>query len=135
MVGAKAGEERTIKVTFPEDYPVDTLKGKAADFAHEDRRSRERRKSLRSTTNSRQTLGAENLEKLREMISEQMAREYAQVSRMKLKRVLLDQLNEKHDFELPPSLVDAEFDGIWEQVTRRMEQARQDLRGRYQDRG
>ena len=69
------------------------------------------------------TLGAEDLENLKKLVSEQMEREYAQVSRLKLKRQLLDKLNEAHDFELPPSLVDAEFDGIWAQVTQQMEQA------------
>ncbi len=121
LMGAKAGEERTVNVTFPDDYPVDTLKGKPAVFAA---KVTEVGLPKEAEINDAfaETLGAENLEKLREMVSEQMAREYEQVSRMKLKRVLLDQLNEKHDFELPPSLVDGEFEGIWTQVTQRMEQ-------------
>lgn len=121
LAGAKAGEERTINVTFPEDYPVDTLKGKAAIF---ESKIKEVGLPTEPEINDEfaTTLGAESVEKLREMVSEQMGREYAQVSRMKLKRVLLDELNEKHDFELPPSLVDAEFEGIWTQVTQRLEQ-------------
>lgn len=121
LMGAKAGEERTVNVTFPDDYPVDTLKGKPAVFAA---KVTEVGLPKEAEINDAfaETLGAENLEKLREMVSEQMAREYEQVSRMKLKRVLLDQLNEKHDFELPPSLVDGEFEAIWGQVTQRLEQ-------------
>lgn len=121
LVGAKAGDERTISVTFPETYPVETLKGKPAEFATKVIEvSAPKEPEINDAF--AESLGAENLVKLRELVSEQMAREYAQVSRMKLKRVLLDQLNEKHDFELPPSLVDAEFEGIWQQVTRRMAQ-------------
>lgn len=121
LVGGKAGDERTINVTFPEDYPVDTLKGKAAVFESKIQEVG-LPKDAEINDEFATTLGAENLEKLREMVSEQMVREYAQVSRMKLKRELLDQLNDKHDFELPPSLVDSEFEGIWTQVTQRMEQ-------------
>jgi trigger factor len=69
------------------------------------------------------SLGAESLENLREMISGQIGREYEQVSRMKLKRQLLDLLDEKHSFELPPSLVDTEFESVWNQVTEDMERS------------
>ncbi len=119
--GAKSGEQRVVNVTFPEDYPVDTLKGKEAVF---DVVAKEVAKPKEPEIDDEfaKTLGADSLEKLREMVSEQMEREYAQVSRMKLKRALLDELNERHDFDLPPSLVDAEFDGIWNQVTQRMQQ-------------
>ncbi len=122
LKGAKAGEERTVNVTFPEEYPVDTLKSKAAEFAVTVKEVGKPQKPEIDDEFAK-TLGADDLAKLREMISEQMAREYEQVSRMKLKRALLDVLNERHDFELPPTLVDSEFDGIWGQVTRRMEQA------------
>lgn len=120
LIGAKAGEERDVNVTFPEDYPVDTLKGKPAAFATKIIEV-SKPKAPEINDEFAQTLGAEDVAKLREMVSEQIGREYSQVSRMKVKRALLDQLNEKHDFELPPSLVDSEFDGIWQQVTARME--------------
>jgi trigger factor len=121
LIGAKAGEAREVNVTFPEEYSVDTLKGKAAVFATKIVEVSVP-KEPEIDDEFAKTLGAEDLTKLREMVSEQMAREYEQVSRMKLKRVLLDQLNEKHDFELPPSLVESEFEGVWTQVTQRMEQ-------------
>ncbi|MFT7576197.1 MAG: trigger factor [Alphaproteobacteria bacterium] len=121
LMGAKAGEDRTLNVTFPEDYQVETLKGKAAVFAAKVTEVATP-KEPEINDEFAVTLGAENLEKLREMVSEQMVREYEQVSRMKMKRVLLDLLNEKHDFELPPTLVESEFEGIWSQVTQRLEQ-------------
>jgi trigger factor len=61
-------------------------------------------------------LGVENLEKLRELLKGNLEREYAGASRFKLKRALLDQLDTKHDFPLPPKMVEAEFSAIWQQV-------------------
>ncbi len=122
MVGAKSGEERKVEATFPDAYPVEDLKGKTAEF---DVTVKEvaAPKVPEIDDEFAKTLGAEDLENLEKLVSEQMEREYAQVSRLKLKRQLLDKLNEAHDFELPPSLVDAEFEGIWAQVTQQMEQA------------
>ena len=70
------------------------------------------------------SLGADDLTKLREMVAAQIKREYDQVSRNKLKRELLDALDKAHEFPLPPSLVEAEFNTVWEQVTRQLEQAK-----------
>jgi trigger factor len=142
LVGAKTGEERKVEATFPEAYPVDDLKGKTAEF---DVTVKEvaSPKVPEIDDEFAKTLGAEDLENLKKMVSEQMEREYAQVSRMKLKRQLLDKLNDAHTFELPPSLVDAEFEAIWAQVTQQMEQAgrtfededksEEELRQQYRD--
>lgn len=122
LVGAKAGEERVVNVTFPEDYPVDTLKGKPAVFDVVVKEVAEP-KTPEIDDEFAKSLGAESLENLREMISGQIGREYEQVSRMKLNRQLLDLLDEKHAFELPPSLVDTEFESVWNQVTEDMERS------------
>ena len=123
LKGAKAGEDKTISVTFPDTYPVATLKSKAATF---DVKVKEVAKPIKPAIDDElaKSLGAENLTQLREMITGQLQREYEQVSRQKLKRALLDELDKAHEFQLPPSLVDAEFDGIWQQVTRGLEQAK-----------
>lgn len=116
LKGAKTGEQRTVTTAFPEDYPVDTLKSKEAVF---DVTVKEVANPGEAEVNDdlAVALGAENLEKLRELVSNQIASEYEQISRAKLKRTLLDVLDKKHSFELPPSLVDAEFDGIWKELT------------------
>ena len=62
------------------------------------------------------TLGLELLAKLRDAVKERIAREHAAASRQKLKRALLDQLDERHKFEPPPSLVEQEFDNVWSQI-------------------
>lgn len=122
LVGVKAGEERVVNVTFPDEYPVDTLKGKPATF---DVVVKEVAEPKEPTIDDEfaKSLGAESLANLRELISAQIGREYEQVSRMKIKRQLLDLLDEKHAFELPASLVDSEFETVWNQVTQDMERA------------
>lgn len=122
LKGAKTGEERTVVTPFPEDYPVDTLKGREASFAVTVKEVAVP-KDPTIDDEFAKTLGVESLEVLRDMISQQIGREYEQVSRMKLKRELLDKLDQAHSFELPPSLVQSEFDTIWGQLTSEMERS------------
>jgi len=121
LTGAKTDEERKVTVTFPEDYPVDTLKGREAVF---DVTVREVAVPKEVTIDDAfaESLGVENVDKLREAVSAQIASEYEKYTRARLKRALLDKLDEAHDFELPPSLVETEFDGMWEQLTKQLEQ-------------
>ncbi len=122
LKGAKAGDERTVTATFPAEYPEKSLAGKEATF---DVKVKEVGAPKRPAIDDEfaKTLGAENLANLRELVTEQIKREYAQASRNKLKRALLDELEKRHDFALPPSLVDREFEGIWRQVTEGLKQA------------
>jgi len=122
LTGAKAGEERTIEATFPDDYSVETLKGKKATF---DVKFKEVGAPVRPAIDDAfaKTLGAESVSKLRGLVGEQIKREYDNVARMKLKRQMLAQLEKAHNFELPPTLVDNEFDSIWRQLTEGMQQA------------
>lgn len=128
LKGAKAGEQKTVTTTFPEEYPVDTLKGKEAVF---DVTVKEVAKPSEAAVNDAlaESLGVENLEKLKELVTAQIKNEYDQVSRAKLKRTLLDLLDEKHDFELPPSLVQAEFDSIWNELTETMKKEERTFEG------
>lgn len=122
LVGAKAGEERLVKVIFPDDYHAKELAGKPAEF---DTKVVEVAKPVKPELNDElaKSLGAENLGKLREMVKAQISDEYAQVSRNKLKRDLLDELEKAHGFELPPTLVESEFEAIWKQVCEGLEKA------------
>lgn len=115
LIGVKAGDQRTITATFPADYPMPTLAGKDALF---DVNVKSVSKSATPEINEEFAagLGAENLEKLKEMVSTQIQREYDQASRMKMKREVLDALDSGEAFELPASLVDFEFDNIWKQL-------------------
>jgi trigger factor len=122
MVGLKAGDEKTLEVTFPEDYQAENLAGKAATFdvtVHEVGAPEDPVIDEAFATN----LGLESLEKLKEAVKSQLENEFGQKTRMKVKRQLLDALDEAYDFDLPPSLVDQEFEGVWKQVTDDLERA------------
>lgn len=114
--GAKKGDSRDVPATFPAEYPVAELAGKEAVFAIT---VKEVEKPVKTEINEEfaKSLGAEGVDNLKELISAQIKRELDQASRMKLKRELLDALETAHSFELPPSLVDREFEAVWKQVT------------------
>ena len=122
MLGAKAGEERVVTARFPDEYPSETLAGKEATF---DVKVKEVAKANEPAIDDKlaETLGVESLDKLRELVGAQLKGELDQAARLKLKRELLDALDKAHDFALPTSLVDREFDSIWRQLTRSLEQA------------
>ncbi len=115
LVGAKSGEERTLKVTFPEDYPVAELKGKAAEFETKINKVRQPKEGAPDDAWATE-LGFEGLAALKEALKQRIESEHAQQSRSKAKRALFDQLDKAHDFELPPRMVEAEFNQIWRQI-------------------
>ena len=115
LVGAKAGDELTVNVTFPDDYQVDTLKGKAAAFAVEVKEIRAPKAAVADDALA-ERLGLADLEALKTALRENLDRQFVSASRFKLKRALLDVLDKAHDIPLPARMVQAEFDGIWAQV-------------------
>lgn len=115
LVGAKPGDDVTVKVQFPEGYQAANLAGKDAEFAvkvHEVRAPVE----AEPDDALAQRLGLSDLATLRETVTKNLEQGYANQSRFKLKRALLDELDKGHDFPLPPRMVEAEFAGIWQQV-------------------
>jgi trigger factor len=119
---AKAGEERAVSAKFPDAYPQKDLAGKDAVF---DVKVKEVARPIRPELNDdfAKTLGAESLDKLKELVSSKIASEYASITRMRLKQQILDALDKAHDFPLPETLVSNEFEGIWKQLTQSLEQA------------
>jgi trigger factor len=115
LTGAKVGEEKTIEVTFPEDYQAKHLAGKAATFDVTV-------KAIKAEAETKiddefaTRIGIESLDKLKELLRSNLNQQYAGAARFKLKRALLDELDKAHDFPLPPKMVEAEFEGIWQQV-------------------
>lgn len=124
LIGAKAGESPSVTVTFPEDYSAETLAGKEAVFEVDVKEIREMQDTVIDDEFAK-TLGQESLEDLRKSIGERLEQDYASLSRERLKRELLDVLEKEHEFEVPPGMVDAEFDSIWAQVeeTRKQQDA------------
>ncbi len=123
LVGMKAGEERTIQVTFPEDYQAKNLAGQDADFAIKVKEVAAPGEAP-ADEDFAKSLGVESFEKLEEAVKSQLQRELDNATKTRLKRLLLDALNERHSFELPPSLTEAEFEGVWRNVTRSLEQSK-----------
>jgi trigger factor len=115
MEGMVPGETKTITVNFPEDYGAKDLAGKQAEFEIT-AKSLAVAKIAEIDDEFAKTLGVESLEDLKKTVNEQISREYAQMTRLKLKRALLDALSERANFEAPQSLVEAEFAEIWRQV-------------------
>ncbi|MFZ5728722.1 trigger factor [Phenylobacterium sp.] len=115
LVGAKPDSDVVVKVTFPEDYQAAHLAGKEAEF---DVKVKEVAAPVETEADDAfaEKLGIESLDKLKELLRENIEQQYAGASRFKLKRALLDALDAKHDFPLPPKMVEAEFGAIWTQV-------------------
>jgi trigger factor len=121
LVGLKAGDSKSFDVKFPADYRATPLAGKDATFAVTVK-SVEAPGQVTVDDAFAKTLGVESLAKLKDAIKERIAREHALMTRQKLKRALLDQLDERHKFEPPPSLVEQEFGNVWSQVENDLKQ-------------
>jgi trigger factor len=115
VVGVKAGDERQISVTFPEDYGSKELAGQQATF---DLTIKAVKTAAESAIDEdlAKALGIESLDQLRGLLRGQIEQEHNQLTRTFMKRKLLDQLADGHDFEVPPSMVEAEFNQIWQQL-------------------
>ena len=115
LVGAKAGDSREVKVTFPDDYPVENLKGKDAIFAVAV-------KGVKTAGETKlddefaKTLGLTDLEQLKGLIRDQQTQELNGLTRTHMKRQLLDHLAARHDFPVPLTMVDAEYQNIIAQL-------------------
>jgi len=115
LIGVTAGEQRTVNVTFPQIYPAAHLAGKNAEF-DVTVKSVETPQAVTLDDEFAKSLGLESLAKLREMVKERLTREHAGMSRQKVKRKLLDELDAKHKFTAPPTLVDDEFTNVWKTI-------------------
>ena len=115
LVGAKAGTERTVEVTFPDDYPAENLKGKPAHFAIKVIEVKVAGES-KVDEEFAKSLGLSGLDQLKGLIKDQLQQELSGLTRTHMKRRLLDQLAERHDFPVPPSMVEAEYNNIMAQL-------------------
>lgn len=120
LIGIVAGENRTLKVTFPQHYMNQELAGKAAEFVVT-AKSVETPGTVTADDAFAKSLGLESVAKLREAVRETIAREHTAMSRQKLKRALLDELDKLHKFEPPPTLVEEEFERVWKSVLSELE--------------
>jgi len=122
LSGAKAGEQVEVKVRFPDEYASEELAGKDALF---DVNVKELRKAIPAVIDDElaKRVGAEDLNSLKTSFREEHEREFIKLARMRMKRSLMDQLEKNHHFEVPQTMVDREFNGIWEQFEQHRKQA------------
>lgn len=115
LVGVKTGQEKTITVTFPEEYQAAHLAGKEATF---DVTVKAVKVETETTLDEdfAKSLGLDSLDKLREIMKAQLEQQTAGLTRTQMKRALLDQLAAGHSFEVPGTMVEAEFAQIWQQL-------------------
>lgn len=130
LVGASAGDKRTVEATFPEEYPREDLVGKTATFDVDVKEIRVP-KAIEVNDDFAKSLGLDTLDALRDAMRERLQQEYEQASRFRMKRQLLDLLAEQHHFEVPPGMVDQEFETIWHQLEHEME----DRKTTFEDEG
>jgi trigger factor len=121
LTGIAAGEQRVVKVTFPQTYPAAHLAGKDAEF-DVTAKSIEAPKDVTIDDEFAKSLGLESLDKLKEAVKDRLAREHDTQSRMKLKRDLFDALDEMHRFEVPAGLFEQEFQNLWQTAQNDMKQ-------------
>jgi trigger factor len=115
LIGAKAGDSREVKVTFPTEYHAPEMAGKDATFAVTVKEVKAP-EDAKIDDELAKKLGLDDLATLKDRVKEQLASDYKNASRMHLKRRVLDALDNAHDFPLPPAMVEHEFNNIWAQV-------------------
>jgi trigger factor len=140
VVGMKVGETREVRVTFPSDYNNTDLAGREAVFQVTLQEIRAKKEQEIDDALA-ERVGAENVEDLRNKARESLQGQYDQAARTQVKRKLLDVLADNHSFDLPPSMVESEFEQIWQQIQQDREQGRldaedsqksdEDLKGEY----
>ena len=122
LIGAKVGDRVEVKITFPEDYHATDLAGEEAIFdvdVHEIREPSE----TKIDEEFAKSLGMEDIKALRKAVRDQLQKEYDGQSRLKMKKALLDILDENHEFEVPEGMVKMELEQIKRQITMEKQQA------------
>jgi trigger factor len=115
LVGTKPGDHRTVTVTFPENYGAAEFQGKEAVFEVDVKEIREPAPAVIDDEFAKK-FGADDLAALKQMIKDRIGQDYAGISRSRVKRTLLDKLAESHSFDVPPGMVDIEFETIWNRL-------------------
>jgi trigger factor len=120
LVGIGAGETRTLKVSFPKNYASEKLAGQPAEF-ETTATAIEAPGETKIDDEFAKSLGLESLDKLKEAARERLVAEFAGATRQRVKRALLDRLDDSHKFEAPPSLIEEEFNLMWNSIKAEME--------------
>jgi trigger factor len=120
LIGIGVGETRTLKVSFPKNYASEKLAGQPAEF-ETTATAIEAPGETKIDDEFAKTLGMESLDKLKQAARDRLAAEFTGATRQRVKRALLDRLDEAHKFEAPPSLVTEEFNLMWNSIKAEMD--------------
>jgi trigger factor len=120
LIGIGAGETRTLKVSFPKNYMSEKLAGQPAEFETTATAIKAPQKTEINDEFAK-SLGLESLDKLKDAARERLSAEFAAATRQKVKRTLLDKLDEAHQFEAPSTLIEEEFGLMWNSIKAEME--------------
>jgi trigger factor len=120
LIGIGAGETRTLKVSFPKNYMSEKLAGQPAEF-ETTATAIDAPQQTEINDEFAKSLGLESLDKLKEAARERLSAEFTAATRQKVKRMLLDRLDEAHQFEAPPTLIEEEFNLMWNSIKAEME--------------
>ncbi len=123
LIGAKVGEHREINIEFPADYPEEEAAGKPALFEVDVKELRQRTETVIDDEFAKRQ-GLDDLAALKGMVRDGLKRQFDEASKARLKRSLLDDLADRYEFEVPVGMIDQEFETIWTQVKRDLEQAK-----------
>jgi trigger factor len=119
LVGIASGETRLVKASFPKIYGNLKLAGKDAEVETM-ATAVEAPQEVTIDDDFAKAVGLESFDKLKEAVRQRLTAEFAETSRQRLKRLLLDRLDEAHQFEAPPSLVEEEFKQVWGSILHEM---------------
>ena len=122
LVGTKVGQDKQVKVAFPAEYGAAHLAGKDAVF-DVTVKAIEAPVDVAIDDELAKAFGMESLDQLKERVKENIANDYAVASHSKVKKQLLDALDSQYSFDLPPTLLEQEFAGVWQQVLSEHEQS------------
>ncbi len=122
LLGVKAGAQLAVKITFPKDYAAQELAGKDVEFAVTVKELQLAEPAAIDDALAK-AVGLADLAALKARVRDEQGREYKEISRLRMKRQLLDVLNDAHDFEVPPTLFENEFQAIWNQFEQQRKQA------------
>jgi trigger factor len=112
LIGITPGENRLVRATFPDHYQPARLAGKQAEF-NVTAKTVQVVGTVHLDDDFAKSLGIESFDKLKELARDRLTREHTGATRLRVKRLLLDALEERHHFELPPTLVEQEFASVW----------------------
>ena len=122
LIGVKHGEHRQVNVEFPKYYPQEEAAGKPAVFEVDVKELRERTESVIDDEMAKRQ-GLDDLAALTDLVRERLKQQFDEASNAQLKRALLDDLAERYEFGVPAGMIDQEFETIWTQIKRDLEQS------------